>query len=257
MLRIAGTAPERAPEVEVDPCIALKMRWSAAPRSASLLWWRIVDGPAAMLETGFHAESGELVDVTLVLPGPIARLDGPPPMAPSASPGIPCCDPAEWARRAPRGAVREFEDHYATDPQPLRTELGPDHLLVRIGQGDEPAARELSRGRARFGISAADALLWICVAGFSADERALLDEHADRSLRPPVAMQPAPPPAPARGLPGWLGGGRRRDRVVPGAPGGRDLQLSIELRPVLEFRYQMRYRSIVLEMKSVPRIAHG
>lgn len=208
MLRIAGAGPARAPEVRVDPHVALRLDWPAAPRSRPLLWWRVVDGPAAMLETGFHADTGELMDVTLVLSGPITRVDAPPPVAPSTSPGIPCCDPAEWARRARRGVVTKFEDHYATDPQPLRTELGPDHLLVRIGEGEGPAARELVSGRARFGLSAADALLWICVAGFSAEERTLLDEHAAGSLLPRGEMPPSPPPAP-RSRPWWLGGGRR------------------------------------------------
>jgi hypothetical protein len=194
MLLITGTGPERAPEVTVDPYIALSVDWPDARRPGSTLWWRF-DGPRTMLETGFHAETAELVDVTLISPGPIARVQGGPPAAASTSPGIPRCDPAEWARRSPSGTVEEFHDRYVFDEQPLRTELGPDHLLIRIGAGDEPAARELVCGRARFGLSASDVLLWICVDGFSAEARALLDEHVAWSLVPPERMPPqAPPP---------------------------------------------------------------
>jgi hypothetical protein len=153
-----------------------------------------------MLQTGFDAATGELVDVTLVLPGPIAVVaHGPPPAAPHAVRGVPCADPAEWDRRAPNGSVREFEDHYVRDPLLARTELGPAHLLVRIGDGDEPAASELVCGRLRAGLSAEQALLWLCVDGFSPDERALLDEHARRSLAPPTTTNPTLAPR-GRGL---------------------------------------------------------
>jgi hypothetical protein len=44
------------------------------------------------------------------------------------------------------------------------------------------------------GISATQSLLWLCVDGFSPDERAMLDEHAERSLAPPTMFTPTPPP---------------------------------------------------------------
>jgi hypothetical protein len=197
MLLIAGAGRERAPVVTVDPYIALSLDWPDARRPGATLWWRF-DGPGTMLETGFHAETGELADVTLVLPGPIARVQGDAPAAAASAPGIPRCDPAEWARRSPSGAVEAFRDHYVFDEQPLHTELGPDHLLIRIGD-DERAARELACGRARFGISAADALLWICVTGFPAAERALLEGHVAWSHAPPGRM----PPQPSPGRPWW------------------------------------------------------
>ena len=207
MLLIAGAGPERAPEITVDAYVALTMDWPRrAPATA--LWWRFV-GERTMLETAFDPESAELVHVALVLTGPVARVDAPPASTEFAEPGIPRCDPAEWARRARRGEVREFADHYVADADPLRTELGADHLLVRIGEGDAPAARELVSGRVRFGLSAGDALLWICVGGFSADERARLAEHAAHSLLPPSVVPPSPAPArPPQGRPWWLGGAR-------------------------------------------------
>jgi hypothetical protein len=172
MLVIAGAGPERAPEITVDAYVALTMDW---PRSqpGGALWWRFV-GERTMLETAFDLRSAELVHVALVQTGPVARVDGLPPSTASASPGLPRCDPAEWARRSRRGSVAKFADHYVEDADPLRTELGPGHLLVRMGEDDEPAARELVCGRARFGISAGDALLWICVSGFSDEERRCL-----------------------------------------------------------------------------------
>jgi hypothetical protein len=79
----------------------------------------------------------------------------------------------------------------------VRTELGPGHLLVRIGEDDEAAATEMVCGRLRAGVAATQSLLWVCVDGFSPAERALLDEHAERSLAPPRMYTPPPPPAPA------------------------------------------------------------
>jgi hypothetical protein len=203
MLRIIGAGPEREAEVAVDPYIPLMIRWTWPAQN---LWWRI-SGPRSMLETGFHHETAEMRDVTLLLPGPIARVPGGPPAAAEVvTRGIPCCDPAEWARRSPRGVVKEYADHHVDDADSVRAELGPDHLLVRIGEGGEPAPRELACGRVRFGISAADGLLWICVDGFSADERALLQEHAERSAAPPQSYPPfaVPPDRPwwRRVLPG-------------------------------------------------------
>jgi hypothetical protein len=184
MLRVDGAAPERALEITVDPYIPLMVRDPAAGGHGVSLWWRFRD-PRAMLELGFHPGTAALVDVTLVLSGPITRVPSAPPAATERVPGIPCCDPAEWARRAAGGVVEAYRDHHVEDAEPVHTELGPDHLLVRIGDGGTPAAREVTFGRARCGISAGDALLWICVAGFSAEERALLEEHVVRSHVPP------------------------------------------------------------------------
>lgn len=192
MLRIAGAGAEREGEIRVDDHIPLVIEWPRRPVTA--LWW-MLDGPRTMLQTGFDAATGELVDVTLVLPGPIAVVThGPPLAAPHAVRGVPRADPAEWDRRAPSGAVREFQDHYVRDPAPVRTELGPAHLLVRIGEDDEAAASELVCGRLRAGLSTEQALLWLCVDGFSPEERALLDEHAARSLAPPATHPPPPSP---------------------------------------------------------------
>jgi hypothetical protein len=109
-------------------------------------------------------------------------------------PGVPCADPSEWPRRAPTGSVEEFADHYIRDPLPVRTELGPGHLLVRIGEDDEAAASEMVCGRLRAGVSATQTLLWLCVDGFSPEERALLEEHAERSFAAPTMLTPTPPP---------------------------------------------------------------
>lgn len=90
--------------------------------------------------------------------------------------------------------LNDFADHYVREPLPVRTQLGPDHLLVRIGEHDEDAVSEMVSGRLRTGLSAAQSLLWICVDGFSAAERVMLEEHVAYSLAPPSS--PAPPPAP-------------------------------------------------------------
>lgn len=99
--------------------------------------------------------------------------------------------------------MKAFEDHYVHDPLPVRTELGPDHLLVRIGDGDEAAASELVCGRLRADLSAEQSLLWLCVDGFSPKERARLDEHAARSHAPPTMQPPVLAP-----------GGRRLSRFI-------------------------------------------
>jgi hypothetical protein len=92
--------------------------------------------------------------------------------------------------------VKEFRDQYVRDPLPVRTELGSTHLLVRIGEEDEAAASQIVCGRLRAGLAAEQSLLWICVDGFSPEERALLDEHAERSNAPPATR--TPPPAATR-----------------------------------------------------------
>ena len=197
MLRIAGSSAERENDIRVDEYVPLVITWPRRPVPA--LWW-MFDAPRTMLHTGFDAATGELVDVTLVIPGPIAVVShGPPPAAQHILRGVPRIDPAEWHRRAPSGTVEEFEDHYVRDPLPVRTELGPAHLLVRINENDEAAASELVCGRLRAGITAEQALLWLCVDGFSPEERALLDEHAERSLAPPATPPPVPPPG-VRGI---------------------------------------------------------
>lgn len=202
MLRIDGVAPGRVMEITVDPDIPLRVRDPAAGGHGVGLWWRFRD-PRAMLEMGFHPGTAALVDVTLVLSGPIIRVPSAPPAAAASVPGIPRCDPAEWAPRAAGGVVEAYGAPHGDDAEPLRTELGPDHLLVRIGDDDGPAAREVTFGRARCGISAGGALLWICIAGFSAEERALLEEHVARSRVPPG-------PLPVRGdRPWWR-------RIIPG-----------------------------------------
>jgi hypothetical protein len=55
--------------------------------------------------------------------------------------------------------LNDFADYYVRDPLPVRTELGPDHLLVRIGGGGEDAVSEMVSGRLRAGLSAAQPLL--------------------------------------------------------------------------------------------------
>jgi hypothetical protein len=196
MLRIDGAGEEREGDIRVDEHIPLMIDWPRWPVPA--LWW-MFSQPRSMLQMGFDAATGELVDVTLVLSGPITRVDhGPPPAAPHTVRGVPRADPAEWDRRTPYGAVKEFQDQYVRDPLPVRTELGPAHLLVRIGTDDEAAASELVCGRLRAGLSAEGALLWLCVDGFSPDERTLLGEHAELSNAPPTALPPAPPPAAPR-----------------------------------------------------------
>jgi hypothetical protein len=45
------------------------------------------------------------------------------------------------------------------------------------------------------GISATQSLLWLCVDGFSPDERAMLDEHASSPRR--LVLAPPQPPAEA------------------------------------------------------------
>jgi hypothetical protein len=197
MLRIAGAGAEREGDIRVDEHIPLVIEWPRRPATA--LWW-MLDGPRTLLQTGFDAESGELVDVTLTLPGPIAVVEHrPPPAAPHIARGVPRADPAEWDRRARRGSVAEFEDHYVRDAEPLRTELGPDHLLVRIGDSDEAAGSELVCGRLRAGLSAEQSLLWLCVDGFSPEERARLEAHAERSHASPTMQPPTPAPG-GRGL---------------------------------------------------------
>lgn len=196
MLRIDGAGEEREGEIQVDEHIPLMIDWPRRPVAA--LWW-MFSQPGSILEMGFDAATGELVDVTLVLPGPVARVDhGPPPAAPRTVRGRPRADPAEWDRRARYGAVKEFEDHYIRDPLPVRTELGPAHLLVRTGPDDEAAASELVCGRLRAGLSAESALLWLCVDGFSPEQRVLLAEHAELSNAPPATLPPAPPPTAPR-----------------------------------------------------------
>jgi hypothetical protein len=195
MLRIIAAGAEREGDIRVDEHIPLIIEWPRRP--GYTLWW-MLDAPRSMLQTGFDAATGELVDVTLVLPGPIAVVDhGPPPAAPHVVRGVPRADPAEWDRRAPSGSVREFQDQYVCDPLPVRTELGPAHLLVRIGEDDGSAASELVCGRLRAGLSAEQSLLWLCVDGFSPEERALLEGHAERSNAPPTSRTP-PPAAPRR-----------------------------------------------------------
>ncbi|HEU4883752.1 MAG TPA: hypothetical protein VFT45_15950 [Longimicrobium sp.] len=197
MLRIIGAGAEREGDIRVDEHIPLMIDWPRRPVPA--LWW-MFSQPGSMLQTGFDAATGELVDVTLVVPGPIASVDhGPPPAAPHTVRGTPRADPAEWDRRTPHGAVKEFQDQYIREPLPVRTELGPAHLLVRIGEEDEAAASELVCGRLRAGLSAEQSLLWLCVDGFSPEERALLDEHAGRSHARPTMAPPTPAPQ-RRGL---------------------------------------------------------
>lgn len=193
MLHITGAGAEREGEIQVDEYVPLMIEWP--PQRDSTFWWTFHLPQTTMLETGFNETTGELVDVTLVVSGPIAVVNhGPPPVAPHAVRGVPRVDPSEWHRRAPGGSVDEFVDHYIRDPEPVRTELGPAHLLVRIGGSDEAAASELVCGRLRAGVSAEQSLLWLCVDGFSPDERALLDEHAERSHAPPTMPAPIPPP---------------------------------------------------------------
>lgn len=193
MLRIAGAGAEQEGDLRVDEYIPLSIEWPRRP--GYTLWW-MFNGPRTLLQTGFDSDTGELDDLTLVTSGPVAVVEhGPPPAAPHVIPGVPRVDPAGWhRRRAPGGSVEEFADHYIHDPLPVRTELGPTHLLVRIGEDDEAAATEMVCGRLRAGVSAEQALLWLCVDGFSPDERALLDEHAERSLAPPTMFTPTPPP---------------------------------------------------------------
>lgn len=198
MLRITGTGAEREGDVSVDEYLALMIEWPS--RGDSTFWWIFYVPQTTMLETGFNEATGELVDVTLVSPGPIAVVShGPPPAAPHTVLGVPRVDPSEWHRRAPTGSVEEFVEHYIRDPEPVRTELGPTHLLVRIGDGDEAVASEVVCGRLRAGLSAEQTLLWLCVDGFSPEQRALLAEHAERSHAPPTWSPPTPPPA-RRGL---------------------------------------------------------
>jgi len=197
MLRITGAATGREGVIRVDEYVPLMIDWP--PRPVSSLWWMFTQ-PRSMLEIAFDPGTGQMVDVTLVLPGPIAVVEhGPPPAAPHALRGVPCADPAEWDRRAPSGAVKDSYDAYVREPLPVRTELGPAHLLVRIGEDDEAAASEIVCGRLRAGLSAEQYLLWLCVDGFSADERALLNEHAERSHAPPTMSTPTPSPQ-RRGL---------------------------------------------------------
>ncbi|HEY0015270.1 MAG TPA: hypothetical protein VGC13_03085 [Longimicrobium sp.] len=166
------------------------MKW---PRRGpeTTLYWTFGD-ERALLETGWDGRTGELADVTLVTPGPIARMEHAPPPAFYPTAGIPRCDPGEWVRRTSRGMLNDFADHYVREPLPVRTELGPDHLLVRIGGGGEAAVSEMVSGRLRAGLSAAQSLLWICVGGFSAAERAMLEEHVAYSHAPPSSPAPAP-----------------------------------------------------------------
>jgi hypothetical protein len=189
MLQIAGAGPERAGEIAVDAYIPLMMEW---PRRGpeTTLYWTFSD-ERAHLETGWDGRTGELVDVTLVTPGPIARVDHAPPPALHQTAGVPRCDPGEWVRRTSHGMLNDFADHYVREPLPVRTELGPDHLRVRIGGDGEDTASEMVSGRLRAGLSAAQSLLWICVGGFSAAERAMLEEHVAYSLAPPRFMPPA------------------------------------------------------------------
>jgi hypothetical protein len=190
MLQIVEAGPERAGEIAVDVYIPLMMKW---PRRGpeTTLYWTLSD-PRALLETGWDGRTGELVDVTLVTPGPIARVEQAPPPALHRTAGIPRCDPGEWVRRTSGGMLNDFGDHYVRKPLPVRTELGPDHILVRIGGDDEETASEMVSGRLRAGLSAAQSLLWICVAGFSAAERAMLEKHVAYSHAPPSSPDPAP-----------------------------------------------------------------
>jgi hypothetical protein len=193
MLHIIGGVPGHAARVKVDPYVPLRITWPAHPRPGDTVWWRF-SRPGTMLETGFHGETGEVRDVTVVLPGPIARVARAAPTAAVRMPRVPCCEPLEWARRPLPAPLQLVAPNYLDDPEPLRTELGPNFLLLRIGTGEEPAARELVNGRVRFGISKDDLLLWICVDGFSSQEWALLEQHAAASLRPPAS--PETPPVP-------------------------------------------------------------
>jgi hypothetical protein len=194
MLPIIAGLPDHAARVEVDPYVPLRISWPARGAPASLVWWQF-HRPGTLLETGFNGETGEVRDVTLVLPGPIARVPHGPPAADVELPGfLPCCDPDAWRRQPPPEPLQALRPDYLVDPEPLRTELGPDYLLVRIGAGDEPAARGMVNGRVRFGISAGHRLLWICVGAFSAEEWTLLEGHAAASLAPPAAPAPTPPP---------------------------------------------------------------
>jgi hypothetical protein len=191
MLRITGAGAEREGDVSVDEHIPLSIEWPPQPVPA--LWWMFTQ-PRSMLEAGFDMETGELVDVTLVLPGPISVVShGPPLAAPHVVRGVPCADPAEWHRRTPTGSLEEFLDHYIREHVPVRTELGPAHLLVRIGLEDEAAASEMVCGRLRAGLSTSQSLLWLCVDGFSPEERAMLDDHAACSNAPPTGPEPPPP----------------------------------------------------------------
>jgi hypothetical protein len=193
MLRIIGGVPGHEARIEVDPHIPLRITWPTGPRPGGTVWWRFSQ-PGTMLETGFHGNTGEIRDVTVVLPGPIARVHRAAPAAAARMPYVPCCGPRDWTH-SPRDGRERLRDDYLDDPEPLRTELGPDFLLLRIGAGEAPAARELVNGRVRFGISATNLLLWICVDGFPAEERALLEEHAAASLRAPTILtSPAPDP---------------------------------------------------------------
>lgn len=195
MLRIIGGVPGHAATIQVDPYVALRITWPARSGPGDTVWWRFCR-PGTMLETGFHGETGEIRDVTVVLPGPIARVERAAPAAAVRMPGVPCCEPRDWAQPPPREPLELVAPNYLDDPEPLRTELGPDFLLLRIGAEEAPAARELVNGRVRFGISAQNLLLWICVDGFPAEERALLEEHAATSLRTPANPHTSPVPDP-------------------------------------------------------------
>jgi hypothetical protein len=193
MLRITGAGAEREGDVSVDEYIPLMIEWPPQPAT---FWWIFHLPQTTMLETGFDEATGELVDVTLVTPGPIAVVShGPPPAAPHTVRGVPRVDASEWHRREPTGFVEKFVEHYIRDPEPVRTELGPTHLLVRIGDGDEAAVSEVVCGRLRAGLSAEQSLLWLCVDGFSPEQRTLLDDHARWSNAPPTMPPPPPPPA--------------------------------------------------------------
>lgn len=100
MLRIAGAGAEREGDIRVDEHIPLVIEWPRRPATA--LWW-MFDAPGTLLQAGFDAASGELVDVTLTLPGPIAVVEhAPPPVAPHVARGVPRADPPSGiaARRA-------------------------------------------------------------------------------------------------------------------------------------------------------------
>jgi hypothetical protein len=170
MLKLAGTAPERAASVRLEDGIPFGV--DLAPQVGSIddiLYWRSANG-TYLLEVKVVAASGMIGGVELILvPADRRRMvQSVLQVGPRTDTGIPVVDLAPWKARI---GNREFFDpalRYVDERVPFVFAIGSDGIAVYFESGE--AASAVKSGDLGFSFTEEGVLCGITVTGLSARE---------------------------------------------------------------------------------------
>lgn len=158
MLKIIGCQECGQTEIEFGDYLPFKF-WNQCGSKGPKFYWRTGDLKSTLLEVEIDRVAGQIIGVSLLLPGKISR-DFPKLSVANAirSNGYPIVDINDWP-----------DDRIKDEPNELRVFVDSSRLLITLS--DSVASKKtISADIATFGVDANESLVWMLVSNLPGEK---------------------------------------------------------------------------------------